>query len=164
MYVKSPLRDCVKSGQIVLIFESVFVMPELRQCSQYILNFCQNYNFLRDQQLQKCRTQFYEASLIFWVSIFKLSLFFLFEWCMTFFSSLSWLSTVCIRDSDFTLVKEAPSHFWPPLKRVVFFEAAGAVAKIGSNLKLNHHCLFKLVKFIDTHGHKFFSRDVRWWR
>ena len=33
------------------------------------------------------------------------------------------------------------SHFWPLLKQMSFFEAAGAVAKIGSSLKSNHHNL-----------------------
>ncbi len=31
------------------------------------------------------------------------------------------------------------SQLWPLLKQTPFFEAAGAVGKIGSSLKLNHH-------------------------
>ncbi len=32
------------------------------------------------------------------------------------------------------------SQFWPLLKHASFCETAGAVAKIGSSLKLNQHC------------------------
>ena len=48
---------------------------------------------------------------------------------------------VCIRDLDLTLEREARwlffGHFWPLLNWVVFFEAAGAVPKMGMCLKSN---------------------------
>ena len=38
-------------------------------------------------------------------------------------------------------------HFWPLMKQVVFFKAAGADAKIGSS----HYNLAKIVQIPDTH-------------
>ena len=43
------------------------------------------------------------------------------------------------------------SHFWPLLKRVVFLEAAGAVAKIDSSLKPIHHNQIMLVQIPEMH-------------
>ena len=41
-------------------------------------------------------------------------------------------------------------NFESLLKQVLFFEAAGAVVKIGSSLKPNHHYQFKLIQIIDA--------------
>jgi len=40
------------------------------------------------------------------------------------------------------------SQFWPPLKRASFYDAAGAVSKIGSSLKPNFNCNFSLPKSV----------------
>ena len=57
-------------------------------------------------------------------------------------------ATVCIRDLDLRNEMIILSHFWLLLKWASFFEAAGAVAKIGSSLKPNHHTL---VEIRETH-------------
>jgi hypothetical protein len=38
------------------------------------------------------------------------------------------------------------------LNQTSFYEVAGAVAKIGSSLKLNQHWQIKLAKISETHG------------
>ena len=48
----------------------------------------------------------------------------------------------CVTDLDYEERWLFLSRFRPLLKRASFFEAAGAVAKIGSSLKLNHHLQF----------------------
>ena len=61
-------------------------------------------------------------------------------------------TSLCVRDSDLTLVNVAKwlflGHFWVLLKRVVFFEAAGAISKIGSGLKSKLQIKFSLPKYL----------------
>jgi len=49
------------------------------------------------------------------------------------------LSTECVTDLDLRRELLFLSWFWPLLNRALFLEAAGAVLKIGSSLKPNHH-------------------------
>jgi len=51
-------------------------------------------------------------------------------------------STKCVTDLDYQSEMIIPSQFRPLLKQASFFEAAGAVAKIGLGLKPNHHLQF----------------------
>ena len=65
---------------------------------------------------------------------------------------------VCIRYLDLTCLTDARWLFlglyWPRSKRVVFFEAGGAMAKIGSSLKSHHRIKLNLLKsLIHTVSH-----------
>ena len=64
--------------------------------------------------------------------------------------------TECVKDCDRTLVNKVRllflRHFWPFLKQAVFFEVAGAVVKIVSILKPNHHNQVNLVQIRDSNN------------
>jgi len=81
--------------------------------------------------------------------VFQRSLYGLYYYWVTF--DHCWTCTECLRSINWSLIGYCSellfvSHFWPLLKRVIFFEAAGAVEKkIGSSFKSNFRSL-KLVK------------------
>jgi hypothetical protein len=59
-------------------------------------------------------------------------------YCLRFFGRF--YPTVSFKDLDQVIARWLfSSQFWPLLKQALFFEAAKAVAKIGSSLKSNYH-------------------------